>query len=500
MITIELPPGVVNVRSKKAKTASWRETNLVRWEDKTMHPVGGWAAVDFDAFPSRLRAIHKWIANDGAVYVAYLCEEHCFVDIAGVLTDISPTPAITAPLTGNFAFGGYGDGDYGALLYGTPRAAFPRLATFTPCYTLDNWGEDLLAMTSADGRLLRWSPSTPGDDLEIVPNAPENNRSFQVTPERHVMVFGADGEAWVFAWSDQEDIEDWTPGTTSKAGSLPVEPRAPIVAHRKMVGGTAIVTNREVGMIRWVGLPLVYAYERVTEVPTPLSAASITEIPDGVIWPSTSGFWIFNGVSIAPLPCDIWDWIVDQINMSASKYTSAIVNVSVYDEVWWFFATGDDDTAQNDRYVAFNYRSKIWYMGKLARTCGLSYPNDVYPIMSDGTTLYKHEFELSYPNAEELPWAETHTMNIVGGSNKFTIKQMLPEITGDYESVIFKFAKSNNPTQGPETYSDEKTVRSNGYVDVRETAFNFRMRVEGNIPGDWSLGPTQVDVIARGNK
>lgn len=49
MTTIELPPGVVNTASRKAKTGSCRETHIVRWEGGTMLPFGGWEAIDYAA-------------------------------------------------------------------------------------------------------------------------------------------------------------------------------------------------------------------------------------------------------------------------------------------------------------------------------------------------------------------------------------------------------------------------------------------------------------------
>src|SRR5690606_28442386 len=108
----------------------------------------------------------------------------------------------------------------------SPEGGVSRAVVATPVWTLDNWGEELRAMASADGRLLRWSPETPTVELDEVDNAPLG-RTFVVTPERHIMIFEAGGEPGRIEWSDEEDDTEWTPGTTTKAGGFNVEPRSP---------------------------------------------------------------------------------------------------------------------------------------------------------------------------------------------------------------------------------------------------------------------------------
>ena len=79
-----------------------------------------------------------------------------------------------------------------------------------------------------------------------------------------------------------------------------------------------------------------------------------------------------------------------------------------------------------------------------------------------------------------------------------TIHQMLPEITGPVNNISYEFIKSS--PQLPETTSAAKTIKANGYVDVRETARDFRMRVNMVGSEDWTMGPTNLDVKPRGKK
>src|SRR5204862_4004383 len=98
-----------------------------------------------------------------------------------------------ATLTG----GGYGNEKYDQGTYDTPRAPRTGVRRLGNGWRLGNWGEDLLAMASTDGRLLRWIPGQPHADrvkgqvsgATVEKWAPEGNRTFVVTPERYVMLF-----------------------------------------------------------------------------------------------------------------------------------------------------------------------------------------------------------------------------------------------------------------------------------------------------------------------
>lgn len=497
MPVIELPPGVVNQKSLRSNQANWREVNLVRWEDGGLAPIGGWEALEYPVFASPLRNVHRWVDNYGNLNTAFLCELHCYVDNgAGDFYDITPADGITGNVPG---VGGWGDGDYGTGDFGTPRDVVVRTMAATPAYTLDNWGYELRAMVSTDGRLLRWNPATSATPLVAVANAPVNNHSFAVTPERHIILFGADGEPQQFVWSDQENDTVWTVSTTSKAGGYFVEPAAPIVAHEKTPSGMLMFTNQANYIIQYVGLPFIYSYELVSESPPPYSPLSVAAIPEGAFWAATNGFWIFDGVSARPVDCPLWTWIDERINLTMSRYRASMIHVPSKFEVWWSFVSGDEST-ENNLVVIYNYKMKAWSMGRVGRSCGYSAANDQYPLMATEDEVFRHESGWEYPGADGMPWAETFTLNTARGAIKTTVHQMLPEVSGGSDAIVFKFYKRNNPSGNSEVLSLPKPIRSNGYVDVRETARDFRMRVEMVKHKDWSIGVIDMDTKARGKK
>src|SRR3954468_12151035 len=139
MIPIEFPAGVTTLLSKTAKISNWHDSNLVRWDNGiTLRPVGGWEQVILSGtFASRIRAMHRWTALNGIVWTAYVCEQHCYVESGGSLTDVTPATPIPAP-SGDAA--GYGELNYNTGNYGVDvPGAVSTLQKFSLVWSVSNW-------------------------------------------------------------------------------------------------------------------------------------------------------------------------------------------------------------------------------------------------------------------------------------------------------------------------------------------------------------------------
>lgn len=503
MAEIEFPPGVTTLLSRTAKIANWRDGNLMRWDNgSTLRPVNGWEQIPYPTpFASRVRAMHKWLSNTNILYTAFLCEQHVYIDTGGALQDITPVGGMP-PLAGVEA--GYGEQDYGEDNYGTPRAGISTLVKFSPAWSINNWGEDLLVMTSYDGRLLIWSPSTPLDPLIAVPNAPINNRQFVVTAEHHCILFGMGGNFADFGWCSSEDIEDWNfADPLNTAGMFTVDPYAPIVAAHSSAVGITMHTPAMTHIVEFLGLPYVYRYRPIGKAPIPISAASISSIPDGITWISVEGFWIFNGTAIDTIPCPIWDVIAKKMDFERTVRESHSVNMLARGEIWWFWV--DQSLGiEVSRYVAVSYRStpRIWMPGYLKRTCGVTFANDRHPVLCDGWKVWKHEVGYTYPEALYMPYLESQTINILGGERLHTVNKIMPDIAGDHTALVFRMAMMTERTHyEEEVYSPQRGVNGHGWVDIRETMRDGRLRIDMIKNSDWStVGPIIFDIKARGRK
>lgn len=166
---INLPPGVVRPGTALQTKGRYWNANLIRWRGGKLEPVGGWQRITSSPLATPVRALFSWTIGVSSLYFAIGCDDQLYVLEGATLTDISPANLVPAD---QGETGGYGAWNYGAELYGDDTdGTYPRppSAFFTApfLWSLDNWGDDLLALSSADGRLLHYIPGVYTDALEV---------------------------------------------------------------------------------------------------------------------------------------------------------------------------------------------------------------------------------------------------------------------------------------------------------------------------------------------
>jgi hypothetical protein len=251
-----------------------------------------------------------------------------------------------------------------------------------------------------------------------------------------------------------------------------------------------------------VGLPYVYRMKSIGKIPIPISAASMSSIPEGIMWISVEGFWLFNGNTADTIPCPLWDVISAKMDFERTVRESHSVNMLARGEIWWFWVD-PSISLEPTRYASYDYRGGIWMGGYLKRYCGNTYANDRYPIMSDGFKVWKHETGFSYPEAVFMPFLESQTLNIGKGEFWTTVNKILPDISGDKTAVAFRLAMNNDRSNYAtgEKLSPQRTINEHGWVDIRETARDIRLRIEMIKESDWgTVGPIMFDMKKRGKK
>lgn len=153
-VPINVPPGVVKLATPLQSKGRYWDANLIRWRNGKLQPVGGWQRITEVPFSSTCRTIFAWTSNAGIKYAAFGCTYHLYSLESSTFTDITPVDYQGPNST---EYGSYGASTYGTLEYGIDTNRPPN-TSYIPsfCWTIDNWGEDILAVSSSDGRLLYW--------------------------------------------------------------------------------------------------------------------------------------------------------------------------------------------------------------------------------------------------------------------------------------------------------------------------------------------------------
>ena len=494
---VNIKDGVVRQSTPYDSPGYWWNTNNVRWVAGSMCPIGGNEKISPTPAASTIRRLFQWRDSASQTWVFAGCDQNAYL-LTDALYDVTPSGFQGES---DFTAGGYGVDDYGKGTYGTPRAINPPAFRNPHHWTVANFGQDIVAVMSSDGRLLHFSPTTGRiQPMDVPTNAPKGTTAVVVTAERAVMLLGADGNPRRVAWSDLENLNGWTFNkTTGQAGYLDLEATSPIVTGCRVKDGVLVLTQHEAFLVRYVGAPFFYGAEKigVTTFAAPYALATAGNL---VMWYGSETFWTYDGGAIQPLPCPMFSDLRQAIDPFYGVFRAHLSESADFPEFWFEYpSTGQTEC---DSAIVFNYADGLWFPTKRARTaaCGALTANNPLAAGTD-KNIYLHETGYTDNGASRVGsvWAESGVLQFQEGpAMKDVMQAMVAESDFDAGGKYqIKFLSRLTPGQADVTYGPY-TPRSDGYMDCRATGRDLRMRIEATTDGYWSLGQIRLDIESDG--
>lgn len=252
---------------------------------------------------------------------------------------------ISAGLPSNGELLGYGTGPYGVGTYGTPRAAgtgvFARMRT----WSVDNYGQDLIASES-DGEIYLWQKNSgPNSPAVLIPSAPQGCQRVIVDAQQRVIIaLGCTDvtsayDAMLVRWCSFNDITDWVPTDTNTAGDDLLTDGSRIITGVKTKGQNLIFTDTTLYRMVFVGAPDIYDFYPAGQV-TIVGPNAVVDV-DGVAYlMGFDNFYNYSG-TLNLQSCDVWETVFDP-NVSTSLLRSQAEGVICYTyepktEVTWLY-------------------------------------------------------------------------------------------------------------------------------------------------------------------
>jgi hypothetical protein len=491
LIPLKIPAGVFRNGTEYQSAGRYYDSNLVRWFEGTLRPLGGWRKRSSSQMTGSCRGLLTWRDNSGDRWIAAGTHSKLYaMNEAGTLKDITPS-GFTSGSADAVSKLGYGYGTYGSFAYGVAR---PDLGSLTPAttWTMDTWGEYLIGCSDADGKLYEWQLgfSTPTIAAAIT-NAPTSCAAVMSTAERFIFALGASGNPRLVKWCDQENNTVWTASTTNQAGDFELQTVGSLKCGKRVRGLNLLFTDVDVHASTYIGAPYVYSFEKVGSGCGVISSQSVAAIDTAAIWMSRSGFWIYDGY-VKPLTSDVGDYVFKNINYTQASKIYAVHN-SKYGEITWFYPSSQ--STENDSYVTYNYREGHWAIGSMARTAGTDRGVFTNPLMvsSDGY-IYEHEVGFDYGGASV--YAETGPIEVGSGDAVMSVRQVIPDenTLGD---VVVSFKTRMYPTSDESTFGPYTASQP---TDVRFSAKQVKVRYTGSVLSDWRVGVTRLEAVASGGR
>ena len=490
-LPLKLPPGIYRNGTEYQAAGRWYDANLVRWYENTLRPMGGWRKRASGQMSGLCRGFITWRDNSANRWIAAGTHTKLYaMNEAGTLKEITPT-GFTAGIADSLSKTGYGYSTYGTLAYGTAR---PDTGLITPATTwsMDTWGEYLIACSNADGKIYEWQLGFTTPTLAAaITNAPTGNKAILVTAERILFALGAGGNPRKVQWCDQENNTLWTPASDNQAGDYELATPGTLLAGKRVKGVNLLFTDVDVHTAQYVGAPFVYGFEKAGSGCGLISAQAVAAIDTAAIWMSKSGFWIYDGY-VKPLPSDVSDYVFGNINFNQASKVYAVHN-SKFGEIWWYYPSSGSN--ENDSYVTYNYREQHWNIGTLARTAGTDAGVFANPLaVSTDGFIYEHEVGFAYDSASL--YAESGPVQLGNGDNIMSVRQVIPDEQTLGEAVV-SFKTRNYPTGTQSTFGPYTAANP---TDVRFAARQVNMKVTGNTLADWRIGVMRLDAVPSGKR
>jgi len=233
-------------------------------------------------------------------------------------------------------------------------------------WRITNFGQKLLALIY-NSVVVEWDPSAAGaisnpNRATLVSGAPTASRDMLVsTPDRHLCFFGTETtigststqDDMFIRFSNQEDINTYTPTATNTAGTQRLADGSKIIGTLRGRNGNYVWSDTAMFTMRFIGAPFTFGFEQVGTNCGLISQHGAIEVDGIIYWMSEDSFFLFDGASVKKLPCLVEDYVFGDINNDAELIVYAAVN-DKFNEITWFYPSGSSTTC--DRSVTYNTR------------------------------------------------------------------------------------------------------------------------------------------------
>jgi hypothetical protein len=405
---------------------------------------------------------------------------------------------------------GYGLGTYGTGTYGTPRTAASKILP-PRTWSLENWGEDLLASPLAGGIYL-WDKSVGvGTPAALITQAPHMVNVMVLSPEdRHLIALGcsdpggtANYDPLLVRWCSQENYTDWTPTEDNTAGLRRLDGGSYIIAALRTSYGILIWTDKTLHIMQFIGPPNTFSIRQIAGNISIMGPNAVIDAQGVAFWMGRQGFGLFDG-AVKELVCEIRDKVFENTQLEQGYQVYASLNDD-FSEIRWDYPSAV--TEQNSLYAVYNRAHNGWYGGTMQRSAmhdevnmfsGKPYGTDTAGVgISDDnvSTFFIHETGVDDGPNPMNEFMESWDMHFPGANEVIHVTAVYPDFHNLVGNVSFTFSARKRPQQPIPTVKVVSGIASNTErkpVRIRGTQISWKVSSSA-LGVDWHMGNPEFD-------
>ena len=422
-------------------------------------------------------------------------------------------------------------------------------------WSIDNFGDKAICLIH-NGSVFSWDSSLSNATTTratIISGAPTASRHMVVsTPDRHLVFFGTETtigdtttqDEMFIRFSDQEDINTYTPTATNTAGTQRLADGSRIIGAIRGRDAIYVWTDTALFTQRFVGQPFTFAFAQAGTNCGLVGQNACVEVDGAAYWMSENGFFRYAG-KLESLPCLVEDFVYDDINIeSGNQMVSAGLN-NLFGEVMWFYPSANSQVV--NKMVAYNYfdsspQRPVWTNGTLSRTMwrdsavfGSPHATeydadtdtsfDVVGNTEGKTTYYEHEIgtdqnkngtitaitsnissgDYDITQARAQGTGQSTGIATLRGDGEFIMKirRFIPDFisqTGNTR-ITLQLRNFPNDSQSSSALGPFDISSSTQKVDTRARARAVAMKIENTaVSQSWKLGTFRLDLQPDGRR
>ncbi len=406
-------------------------------------------------------------------------------------------------------------------------------------WSIDNFGGKIIALIH-NGQVFEWDSNAANATVTratIISGAPTASRDMIVsTPDRHLVFFGTETtigtpstqDEMFIRFSNQEDINTYTPTATNTAGTQRLADGSRIMGAVRGRDAIYVWTDTALFTQRFIGPPFTFGFAQVGTNCGLIGQNAAVEVDGAAYWFSENGFFRYAG-ALQSLPCLVEDFVFNDLNTTANQLINAGLN-NLFGEINWFYCSSGATVV--DRCVTFNYvesspQRPVWTTSTLDRTTWVdssvfgkphatdydASSNNSYDVVgnTDGCTIYyEHE-----TGTDQVTTTATTaiTSNIEsgdfdisqGGDGEFfaKIRRFIPDFvsqTGNTQ-ITLQLRNYSNDTQASSALGPFTVSSSTQKVDTRARARAIALKIANTAASqNWKLGGFRLDIQPDGRR
>ena len=357
-------------------------------------------------------------------------------------------------------------------------------------WSLDNFGEDVIAVRRG-GTVYRFdtdasaSPERAFKVSGATNSTPTTVNSIIVSPnDRHLICLGSNAfnttssptgtfDPMTVRWSNQEDITNWVPSTSSTSGETVLTDGTKIVGAVRSRNAINIWTDNSLWLMQFTGPPFTFSFRQAGSNCGLISTHGGVDYNGVSYWMGEENFYAYDG-QVRTLDCTVRRFIFDDLNYDVKDKVFAGINSEFKEIIWLYPGT---DSNECNKYVVHSPEENYWVYGTGIFTTFADrtvFGNTITTgTTAGGSNLFNNEPVSVYTvnNGAQTSFIESADFDLDDGNELIFMDKIIPDY--DINTGNIKFSVKTK------RYPESQEVTEKGPFTISNTTEKISMRARG---------------------